>query len=439
MRLMDKKAGALKILKTLRAKGYEALWAGGCVRDQLLGREAQDYDIATSARPEEVMKLFPKTIPVGLKFGVVLVLLNDFQYEVATFRAEGKYLDGRHPENVRFCSAKEDALRRDFTINGMFFDPEKNEILDYVGGQEDLKNKIIRAIGNPHDRFEEDKLRMIRAVRFAAKFAYALEPETEKAVKELASKINVVSSERIHEELVKMFTSPNPGRALDLLRDFGLLHEVLPEIEQMIGVEQPPQFHPEGDVYVHTRMLLDQLENPSEVLAFASLLHDVGKPSTFEVKDRIRFNLHEHVGARMSEKICKRLKFSNAKTRQIVECVENHMKFKDAPKMRESKLKRFLSRETFDTELELHRIDCLASHGSLEIYDFCKEKIEEFKRAKEDIQPKVLVTGDDLIKMGEQPGPHFKKILADLYDLQLENRIKNKQEGIEQAKRLLKK
>jgi len=436
---MNKKAGAIEIIKKLRAKGFEALWAGGCVRDQILGHEALDYDIATNARPEEVMKLFPKTIPIGVQFGVVIVLLNNIQYEVATFRAESEYVDGRHPKEVHFCSAKVDALRRDFTINGMFFDPEKEEIIDYVGGQQDLKNKIIRAIGDPFQRFEEDKLRMLRAVRFSARFSYPFEEKTKKAILDLASKINVVSAERIHDELVKMLTGPNSGKALDLLRETTLLHEILPEIEETIGVEQPPQFHPEGDVYVHTRMLLEQLKNPTEVLAFAALLHDVGKPPTFEVKDRIRFNRHEHVGARMAEKICRRLKFSNAKTSQIVECVENHMKFKDAPKMRESKLKRFLSRETFVTELELHRIDCLASHGSLEIYDFCLNKIEEFKKAKEDIQPKALVTGNDLIQMGEKPGPQFKTILTELYDMQLENKIKTKEEGLEQARKLIKK
>lgn len=435
---MNKKDGAIEIVKKLRANGYEALLAGGCVRDLILGIEAQDYDVATNARPEEVMKLFKKTVPVGVQFGVVLVLLNDHQYEVATFRADAEYVDGRHPQSVRFCSAKEDALRRDFTINGMFLDPIANKVLDYVDGQSDLKKKIIRAIGDPLQRFEEDKLRMVRAVRFSARFQYPIEPETEKAIRQLTPKVNAVSAERIRDELVKMFTAPNAGRALDLLRDLGLLHEILPEIEKMIGVEQPKEFHPEGDVYIHTRMLLDRLENPTDVLAFAALLHDVGKPPTFAIKDRIRFNLHEHIGAKMAEKICERLRFSNVKTRQIAECVENHMKFKDLPKMRESKLKRFFARDTFETELELHRIDCLASHGGLDIYEFCQQKMEEFKKTKEDLKPKPLVTGDDLIALGERPGPHFKEILAQLYDLQLEHKIKSKEEGLAEAQRLLK-
>lgn len=409
------------------------------MRDLLMGSEPSDYDVATTATPEEVMKLFKKTIPVGVQFGVVLVLVDGIQYEAATFRTEAGYSDGRHPDKVEFATAEKDARRRDFTINGMFYDPEKEEVLDYVGGQDDLKKKVIRAIGNPHERFEEDKLRMIRAVRFSARFQFPMEKETLKAIKELAPKIKVVSAERIHDELVKMFTGPNAGKALDLLRDTGLLHEILPEIEPMIGCEQPPEFHPEGDVYIHTRMLLEQLKEPSEVLAFAALLHDVGKPPTFQRADRIRFNRHEHVGARMAEEICKRLKFSNNNTKQIVECVQNHMKFKDAPKMRESKLKRFLSRDTFDTEMELHKIDCLASHGSLEIYEFCKNKIEEFKNAQEEIKPKPLVTGNDLIALGEKPGPHFKKILEELYDLQLENKIKTTEEGIAKAKELIKK
>lgn len=434
---MDKKSAALEVVKKLRGAGYEALWAGGCVRDHILGVPPEDYDVATNARPEEVQKLFARTIPVGVQFGVVIVLLNGIQIEVATFRADAEYVDGRHPKEVRFCSAEEDARRRDFTINGMFFDPIEEKVLDYVGGQDDLKNKIIRAIGDPELRFNEDKLRLLRAVRFSARLNYPIEANTFQAVKKLASEIHQVSAERIRDELVKMFTAQNAAQALDLLRDSGLLHEILPEVEAMIGVEQPPEFHPEGDVYVHTRMLLELLDRPSDVLAMAALLHDVGKPPTFQQLDRIRFNAHEHVGARMAEKICKRLKFSNEETNQIVECVQNHMKFKDAPKMRESKLKRFLARGTFDTELELHRIDCLASHGILDIHQFCQNKIQEFKEAKEEIQPQPIITGNDLITLGSKPGPHFKKILEQLYDLQLEHQIMNKEEGLNQAKELL--
>jgi len=434
---MDKKRGALEIVKKLREAGNEALWAGGCVRDHILGVEPEDYDVATNARPEEVQKIFARTIPIGAQFGVIIVLLDGIQFEVATFRADVGYEDGRHPKEVRFCSAQEDAKRRDFTINGMFFDPVEEKVIDYVGGQEDLESKTIRAIGEPVHRFEEDKLRLLRAVRFSARLEYPIEENTFNALKKLASQIDQVSAERIRDELVKMFISKNPHKALDLLRDTGLLHEILPEVEKMIGVQQPPEFHPEGDVYVHTRMLLEQLDHPTEILAIAALLHDVGKPPTFQQLDRIRFNTHEHVGARMTEKICKRLKFSNEQTRQIVECVENHMKFKDAPKMRESKLKRFLARDTFETELELHRIDCLSSHGMLNIHKFCQDKIKEFEEAQIDIQPKPIVTGNDLIELGSKPGPPFKKILDQLYDLQLEHQINTKEEGLVKAKEFL--
>ncbi len=435
---MNKKEGASQIIKVLRDKGFEALWAGGCVRDHLLGIEPEDYDIATSAKPEEVQKLFPRTIPVGAQFGVMIVMLEGIQFEVATFRADSEYEDGRHPKEVRFCSSEEDAKRRDFTINGMFFDPVEEKVIDYVKGQEDLAQKTVRAIGEPELRFNEDKLRLLRAVRFSARLGYPIEEKTFEAIKKLAPQINQVSAERIRDEIVKMLTSKNPGKALDLLRDTGLLHEVLPEVETMIGVEQPPEYHPEGDVYVHTRMLLELLEDsPSEVLAVSALLHDVGKPPTYEEADRIRFNAHEHVGARMAEKICKRLKFSNEKTDQIVECVQNHMKFKDAPNMRESKLKRFLARDTFDTELELHRIDCLASHGILDLHKFCQDKIKEFKEAKVEIKPKPLVTGKELIELGSKPGPHFKNILDELYDLQLEHQINSTEEGLIRAKERL--
>ena len=425
---MEKKEIATHIVKILKDRGFEAYWAGGSVRDQLMGQDPKDYDIATSAKPDEVKKLFQKTIPVGEKFGVVIAVLEGVNFEVTTFRTEGLYSDGRRPDSVTFSNAKEDALRRDFTINGLFYDPLSGKILDYVEGEKDIREKRIRTIGRAEERFQEDKLRLLRAVRFASNLSFEIESETFQAIQRLAPEIQVVSQERIREELIKIFTRPGAGRGFELLSESRLLQEVLPEVEAMKGVEQPKEFHPEGDVFVHTKLLLDKLDHPSVILAFASLLHDVGKPLTFEVTDRIRFNQHPEVGALLAEKILTRLRFSNEEKDQIVACIQNHMRFKEVQKMRPGKLKGLLQRETFLEELELHRIDCLSSHGILENWEFLKKKLEEY--SQEEIKPKPFITGDDLLLLGFSQGPLLGKILAELNDLQLEGITHSKEEAL---------
>jgi len=424
------KSTAVKIVKTLRDNGYVSFFAGGCVRDFVMKQEPKDFDIATTARPEIVEKLFKKTIPVGKQFGVVIVLENDIPFEVATFRSEGDYADGRHPSNVSFTSHEEDAKRRDFTINGLFFDPISGEIIDHVGGRGDIEKQIIRTIGKPADRFSEDKLRLLRAIRFAANLNFKIEPETWGEIKRLAPTIEVVSPERIRDELIKLFTRPYANRGLDLLSESGLLKIILPEIEAMKGVAQQPDFHPEGDVFVHTKLLMQKLENPSIILAFGALLHDVGKPATFsQEKGRITFYNHSHVGSEMAERILRRLKFSNREIDGIRSCVENHMKFGDVQVMRVGKLKQFVSRENFNTELELHRIDCQSSHGKLDNYYFLQKRIEEYQ--KENLKPKPLVNGHDLLSGGYAAGPLIKQILEQVYELQLEGKFKNKDEAVQ--------
>lgn len=424
---------AYRIAKKLHEKGHTAYFAGGCVRDFLRGEDPKDYDIATTASPDEIEGLFPRTLPIGKQFGVVLVVEEGETYEVATFRSEGPYKDGRHPSEVRFTSPEEDARRRDFTVNGLFYDPIGRQVIDYVQGKDDISRCLIRAIGNPQSRFEEDRLRLLRAVRFAANLNYTIEDKTWVEVKDLAQKIHAVSAERIRDELVKTFTRPGAGRGLELLSESGLLKEILPEVEKMRGVEQPPEFHPEGDVFIHTRMLLDRLDQPSAILAFAALLHDVGKPPTFQVREgRIRFYEHSRVGAMMCEEILRRLRFSNEEIRAIVACVDNHMKFANVQEMREGKLKRFMSTDTFPTELELHRIDCLSSHGLLDNYHFLIKRGEEF--SAEVLKPVRLLNGEDLIGLGMNPGPGMKPILEEAYELQLENKIRMKEEALEWAK-----
>ena len=438
----------------LRAKGYEAYFAGGCVRDLLLGVPPKDFDVATSAHPDVVLAMFPKTFAVGAHFGVVLVSeeipegdghLREIVTEVATFRSDGAYLDGRHPSEVRFSSsAKEDVLRRDFTINGMMFDPVlerqtcnlTSAVLDYVGGQNDLREGIIRAIGEPHRRFEEDKLRMLRAVRFAARFEFAIEPETERAIRQLASGIAQVSRERVRDELTRMLTEGHARRAFELLDRTGLLNEVLPEVTRMHGVEQPPEYHPEGDVWIHTLLLLEKLPaGVSPTLAWGALLHDVGKPATFSHNppDRIRFNGHVEVGVRIAPEILHRLRFSNEDCGQILSLVENHMRFGDVEKMKESTLKRFFRLPRFDEHLALHRLDVLSSHGDLSLYEFAKRRREEVP--EEEVRPALLVTGRDLIAAGYAPGPRFKEMLALAEDAQLEGRIQTRDEGLELIRR----
>ncbi len=420
---------AFTIASRLKAEGFIAYFAGGCVRDFLMNAEPQDFDIATTALPEDVERLFPKTIAVGKQFGVILVVEGERSYEVATFRKEGGYYDGRHPTKVEFTVPKEDAIRRDFTVNGLFYDPFEKKVLDFVNGQADIKNRMIRAIGNPKERFEEDKLRLLRAVRFASSLQFEIETNTWNAVKELAPKITEVSPERIRDEIVKILTRPNPAAGFRLLSESGLMKVILPEIELMKGVEQQPEYHPEGDVYVHTMLLLEKLKNPSLVLALSALFHDVAKPQTFAVRDgRITFYEHAHLGAKMTKVIMKRLRFSNDEIDSVSECVENHMKFADVQKMRSGKLKIFVSRPTFDTEMELHRIDCQSCHGMLDNYYFLKEKLKEY--AAEQLKPKPLISGHDLMALGINPGPAMKPLLEEIYILQLEGELKSKEDAL---------
>ncbi|HEX3942056.1 MAG TPA: CCA tRNA nucleotidyltransferase [Acidobacteriaceae bacterium] len=456
------------IAARLRAAGHQAYLVGGCVRDLLLGRVPADFDIATSAIPSQVLELFPRSYAVGAQFGVVLVVsaAEDRQdaaereaqivagsdrgpaeilTEVATFRSDHGYSDGRRPDRVAFSSsAEQDVERRDFTINGMLLDPvrlaalrkskdSKNlreAVIDMVGGLADLSAGIVRAIGDPRLRFAEDKLRMLRAVRFAARFGFALDAATAAAIREQAATVAQVSRERIRDELTKMLTEGHARRAFELLEQTGLLARVLPEIERMKGVSQPPQFHPEGDVWLHTLLLLQQLpEGCSPELAWGALLHDVGKPATFRVApDRIRFDGHVEVGVRIAGEICRRLRFSNESAERILALVENHMRFADVPKMKESTLRRFFRLPVFPEHLALHKMDCLASHGSLDHYEFAKERFESLPA--EQVRPALLVTGKDLIAAGYRPGPEFKKLLALAEDAQLEGRIHTREEGL---------
>jgi len=443
---------AISIARTLHDQGYQAYLVGGCVRDLLLGREPADYDIATDATPEQVMRIFPQTYAVGAQFGVVLVPMAEDPsvtsvvdqadvnhrrhrgktVEVATFRSDIGYSDGRHPDQVRFSKdPRQDVQRRDFTINGLLLDPLKNEVLDFVGGRKDLDAGIIRAIGEPELRFAEDKLRMLRAVRFAARFGYSIEPQTSAAIQKLAPQIHQVSRERVRDELTKMLTEGQARRAFLLLDETGLLHELLPEIEAMKGVEQPPQFHPEGDVFVHTLLLLEKLRHPCPpTLAWGALLHDVGKPPTFRVApDRIRFDGHVDVGVKMAEEICRRLRFSNHDTDQILALVKNHMRFAHAMQMSEATFKKFVRMPRFQEHLELHRIDCESSHGDLTTYRFTREKIASMP--PEAVRPRPLVSGDDLIDAGYVPGPKFKEILGAVEDRQLEGMLHSGDEAME--------
>jgi poly(A) polymerase len=429
---------AESIVRQLVQAGHVAVYAGGCVRDALLERTYPDVDIATSATPDQVQALFPRASdPQGKAFGVIRLRMDEHVFEIATFRVDGPYLDGRRPSSVTFTTAEEDARRRDFTVNGMFFDPLKNEVLDYVQGRTDLAAKTIRAIGDPVARFTEDRLRLFRALRFAVQLGFEIEPSTWKALVSLAPDSKVISPERVRDELVKIFISPNPARGLDLMHDSGLLSVWMPELLEMRGCAQSPEHHPEGDVWVHTRLLLTHLKNPSPVLAFSALLHDVGKPRTSktEPNGRIRFFGHEGVGARMAEEILRRLRFSNDDIGAITACIANHMAFKDAPHMRVSTLKRMLARPTFSEELELHRIDCSSSHGQLDIHAFLQDKLSEF--SQEEIKPKPLVTGHDLQELGSKPGPAMGKILHQLMDEQLEGKITDRTGALARAKELL--
>jgi len=418
---------AHSICEALRGRGHEALLVGGCVRDLLLGREASDYDVATDATPERVMALFPESIAVGAPFGVVVVPRDGATVEVATFRSDVGYSDGRHPDSVVYArTAKEDVERRDFTVNGLLMRHDTGEVLDFVGGQADLKNRVIRAIGEPHRRFAEDKLRLMRAVRFAARFSFAVEGATLEAVKRHAPELTQVSAERLRDELTKLLGEGAARRGFELLEETGLLPVVLPEIAAMKGVEQPPQYHPEGDVWMHTRLMIEQLpRGTSPTLAWGVLLHDVGKPPTFksakETGDRIRFDGHVDVGVPMAEAICRRLRFSNEDSEQILALVANHMRFKDVEQMKASTLKRFVRLPRFEEHLELHRLDCLSSHRNLESYRFVERVLRE--TPPEEIRPPRLLTGDDLQEMGYQRGPVFGQILRAVEDAQLEGQL----------------
>ena len=423
---------ALQIIKRLREADHAAYFAGGCVRDMLLGLPAKDYDIATSATPEQVQALFPRTQAVGAHFGVVLVREGDEQVEIATFRSDGEYLDGRRPESVTFSSPEMDAQRRDFTINGLFYDPLEERVIDFVGGQADLEARVLRAIGDPRRRFAEDKLRLLRAVRFAARLGMTIENGTWEAMLEMAPELGVVSPERIREEFVKIIVHPTRLQGFDLLDESGLLYHIIPEFAALKGCEQPPEFHPEGDVFVHTRLMLDLLpKEPLPVpLVLSVLLHDIGKPPTRVVDEngRARFNTHEKVGAAMTEEILRRLRFSNEDIEATVEAVAQHMAFKDVKRMRVAKLKRFMARPHFDDELELHRVDCTSSHGKLDNYVFLQEKAGEF--ANEPLIPPPLLTGHDLIKLGWKPGPHFKDVLEEAETRQLEKTLLTREEAL---------
>jgi tRNA nucleotidyltransferase/poly(A) polymerase len=424
---------AQSVCSNLQSHGYQALLAGGCVRDTLLRRNPADFDIATDALPEQVIALFPDSIAVGAQFGVVQVWHGDFKVEVATFRADGDYTDGRRPDQVIYTkSPEEDVRRRDFTINGLLMEAESGKVLDFVGGQADLKAGIIRAIGDPDRRFAEDKLRLIRAVRFAARFGFAIEPETLAAIRRRANEIKVVSAERLRDELTKILAEGKARRGFELLDETGLLPFVLPEIAAMKGVEQPPQYHPEGDVWTHTLLMIEQL--PAEApatLAWGVLLHDVGKPPTFrpisETGDRIRFDGHASVGERMGEEICRRFRFSNEDTEQIVALIANHMRFKDVERMRAATLKRFVRMPRFDEHMELHRLDCTSSHRHLNAYNFIQTMLAETPH--EDIHPPKLLTGNDLLAMGYKQGPVFGQILATVEDAQLEGKVETKEEA----------
>jgi len=463
--------GARHILRTLRAHGYEAYFAGGCVRDLLLGRAPKDYDVTTSATPDVVLDMFPRTTAVGAAFGVVLVAMQidgDIAgqrtlTEVATFRHDGSYSNGRHPDQVRYTlSAQEDVQRRDFTINGLLLDPEhpgtphldpemghqnsetwdrstlRPAVLDYVGGLADLDAGILRAIGEPERRFAEDHLRMLRAIRFAARFGFSIDPPTGAAIRSLAPKIQSVSRERVRDELTRMLTEGRARRAFQLLDETGLLAQVLPEVSKLEGVAQPPEWHPEGDVWTHTLMLLDQLEpGCSMTLAWGALLHDIGKPATFTPPktpgDRIRFSGHVEIGVRIGAEICRRLRFSNDETSQILSLIDNHMRFGDAPRMKTSTLKRFFRLNNFPEHLALHRMDSMASSGNLELYNFARERSEALP--PEEVRPKPLLTGRDLIALGYQPGEAFKTMLQAVEEAQLEGTIQTKEQAISLIRR----
>jgi tRNA nucleotidyltransferase/poly(A) polymerase len=419
---------AIQIAVRLREHGFEAWLVGGCVRDLVLGREPKDYDISTDATPDQLLQIFPRAQLVGAQFGVVLVE----GVEVATFRSDHSYRDGRHPSGVTFeTDPKQDVLRRDFTINGLLLDPAdlNSSVVDYVGGLADIRRRMIRTIGDPEQRFEEDHLRMLRAIRFAARFGFEIEPATLAAIQKSHKQITRVSPERIRDELVRILTEGAPRRGFELLDASGLLSDILPEVTAMKGVELPPEFHPEGDVWTHTLIMLEGLREPTPTLALGVLLHDVGKPGTFRIADRIRFDGHVELGERIARDILTRLRFSNADIDQVIALIANHMRFKHVTEMRDSKLKRMLRMDRFEEHLELHRLDCTSSHGHLENYQFTKAKFEE--SPPEVLRPPRLLSGDDLKEAGYRPGPAFAPMLEAVEDAQLESKIHTREEALE--------
>jgi poly(A) polymerase len=435
---MTEREFAVDVVRRLRGAGFQALWAGGCVRDQILDLTPKDYDVATDARPEQVQALFRRTVAVGASFGVVEVLgPPPLRVQVATFRSDVSYSDGRHPDAVVFASAREDALRRDFTINGMFFDPLENQVIDYVGGQEDLKERLLRAIGDPAERFAEDKLRLLRAVRFATQFELTLDSSTEVAVRAMAGQISVVSAERIAEELRRLLVDLHRRRGMELFMDLGLAEAIIPELLEMKGVLQGPPDAPTGDLWDHVLRVLDLLgPAPSFSLAMGALLHDIGKRRTMgRTPDRYTFYYHEHVGRSLANKICLRLKLSNAERERIEWLVEKHQFLCDARQMRQSKLKMILVHPGIRELLSLHRADARASGRSEDHVDFCEQKLREW--SIQDLDPPPLITGDDLVRHGLEPGPHFKTLLDAVREAQLEGTITTPEEGMALVFRLL--
>ena len=427
MSLQDK---ARFIVQRLRQEGYEAFFAGGCVRDMLLNKSPQDYDIATSARPEDLQRLFPQTIPVGAQFGVILVLIDGQPFEVASFRHDGPYLDGRRPSQVRYGSLEEDILRRDFTINGMVYDPIEDRVIDLVEGRRDLERRLVRAIGNAEERFAEDRLRMIRAVRFAASLDFEIDAATFAAIQKFAGTITQIAWERIGDEVTRILTERGARRGFELLDGSGLLQILLPEVVSLKGTPQSPDYHPEGDVFAHTMLLLSHLEAPSETLAYGGLLHDIAKPVCFrQDAERVTFYGHTETGAAMAEEILRRLKRSRAVGERVAYLVRNHLRHVQAPQMRLSTLKRFLREDGIEELLELTRLDALASNGDLQYYQFCKTRLAELDEKQ--IRPAPLVRGDDLIALGFTPGPIFAEILRQIEDRQLGGELQNRDEAIE--------
>ena len=435
---MSAQTSANNLAKLLTEAGHIAYFAGGCVRDKLLGLKPKDYDIATSATPEEVLKLFPGSNQVGAHFGVIIAKHFGHHIEIATFRTDGSYKDGRRPDSVTFSSPEEDAQRRDFTINGLFENPETGEVIDHVGGVADLKKGILRAIGTPAHRFQEDALRLLRAVRFSTTLGFPIEPETFGAIEENAHLLGKISPERIRDEFSKIIISPNRRQGIELLVDSGLIAHFLPEILPLIGCDQPPEWHPEGDVYIHTRIMLEMLDPDAPLdLCLATLLHDIAKPPTrtIDPNGRIRFNGHDALGAEMTTEILTRLKYSNAVIRDAAHMVSRHMQFMNVQQMRKAKLKRFMAELTFPQEMELHRVDCASSNGFTDNYDFLNAKAEEFSH--EPLIPPPLVNGKDLIARGLRPGPRFREILEEIETQQLENRLVTREEALDYLETLI--